>query len=319
MRYTSALLSILSITLVLLGILLLDLTKITIRDLISMDVDSTRVFMRSLMSDALTAVYNFLMYYVREFGSKVFLPFLLICFGVAIPIYTFDRISKELIFIGLTIITVIVSYITQSITLSMTVLGVMASVAMFSRGDERNKFFGMYNRVRTAMTVVALVLMVGIALSIYLYFPKYSKFVEEKNLDLMTDLTAGAGGLDVQKKAMEEMISSIMNGVRDGVNREYDALSQEERICCSSYRTRITTYLNDYEKVLKEQIERGNETQIRKMIAGLPVFRAIVNATPLTIYITGIFAFEILNYLISAIVVAVMRYAYLKVIAKTVI
>lgn len=320
MRYTSALLSFLSIVLVLSGTFLLDLTGIRIRDLIAMDVDSTRVFMRSLMNDTLTAIYNFLLYYAREFGSKVFIPFLIMCFGVAIPIYTYDRINKESLFIGLTLAMVIIGYITQSIALSMTILGIMISTAIFSRGSgERNKFMGMYRDLRTAMTVVALLLILGISLSIYLYFPKYDAFIKEKNLDLMVDLTAGAGGLDVQKRAMEEMISSIMSGVRDGIVREYETLSPGEKACCSSYKTGIIAYLNNYENSLKEQIERENETQIREVIAGLPIFKALVNATPLTIYLTGIFAFEILNYLVSALVVAVMRYVYIKTIAKTVI
>ena len=320
MRYASVLLSFLSIILVLSGIILLDLTRITIRDLIAMDIDSTRVFMRSLMNDTLTAIYNFFLYYAEEFASKVFIPFLLICFGVAIPIYFFDRINRESLFIGLAMIFIMVSYITRSIALSMTVLGIIGSIAIFIRGsEERNKFLHMYGRMRTAMTIVALVLMLGIAMSIYLYFPKYNTFIKEKNLDLMVDLTAGAGGLDVQKKAMEETISSIMYGVRSGISQEYEMLSQKEKECCSSYRTGLMTYVDRYERLLKEQVERENETQVREIIAELPIFKALINATPLTIYLTGIFAFELLNYIISAIAVIVMRYAYLEAAKRTVV
>ncbi|MGC9103871.1 MAG: hypothetical protein ACP5JF_03650 [Candidatus Methanodesulfokora sp.] len=318
MRYASVLLSFLSIILILSGIILLDLTKITIKDLIAMDIDSTRVFMRSLMNDTLIAVYNFFLYYVEKFASKVFIPLLLLCSGVAIPIYFFDRINKESLFIGLAMVFLMVSYITQSIALSMAVLGVIGSIAIFIRGsEERNKFLRMYSRIRTAMTIIALVLILGISMSIYIYFPKYNTFIKEKNLDLMVDLTAGAGGLDVQKKSMEEIISSIMNGVRSGITQEYGVLSQKEKECCSSYKTALMAYVDNYERLLKEQIERENETQVRGVIAGLPIFKALINATPLTIYLTGIFAFELLNYLISAIVVIVMRYVYLSVVERT--
>ncbi len=295
---------------VLSGTILLYRSPITTFSAIRLEVESTKVFMEGVAErNLIVGLKSFLEMFFMNFFVPEALPLALICFGLTIAVYFYDNVRKDTLLVGMTMVFLLVAVYTRSVPATMVVLAALVTSAVAVREVNRRFMKNMYGYMRLVMRVFSMIALLGLAMTIFIYYPKYSELIEQENLALMNSMLGGM----FEKNPVENYTVSLMNAVERANNQIYSQMSKDQKCeeCASTYHEAMQKYLEEEKALIRKHSEKG---LLPSLVYNTKSFKAICKATPLWIYLEGMLALEIVFSILLILIVPVVHEMNLRVL-----
>ncbi len=293
---------------VLSGTILLYRSPITTFSAIKLEIESIKVFVEGVAEkNLIVGLKSFLEMFLMKFLIPEVLPLALICFGLTMAVYLYDNVRKDVLLVGMTIVLLLVAVYTRSVPATSVVLAALITSAVAIRKVDR-KLASMYGYMRMVMRIFSMIALLGLAATIFLHYPKYSKFIEKENLALVNSMM----GSMLKKNPAENYTIGLMNSLEKANDQIYSQISKDQRCeeCAAAYHEALRKYLEESRGLVRKH----SESLIPSMVHNTNSFKALCKGTPLWIYLEGMLAMEIVFLLLLAPIVPIIHEINLRVL-----